>query len=150
MTRPHFTDDFKIDAIKQITERGYSVADVSTRFRVSTHSLYACMKRFSKPPIVAQEAAEQSAEIRRLKRKLIRVTEERDSLKKGHRVLRQGCIPLVDINITCRSVNEVHVYSLTGSVLRSNVPRGDQHRPNFLSERCADACVFTRVDFTLG
>tara|TARA_R110002096_G_scaffold2933_8_gene14995 strand:- start:2243 stop:2518 length:276 start_codon:yes stop_codon:yes gene_type:complete len=25
MTRPHFTDDFKVDAIKQITERGYSV-----------------------------------------------------------------------------------------------------------------------------
>ncbi|MEE9427992.1 MAG: transposase, partial [Paracoccaceae bacterium] len=41
MTRPHFTDDFKIDAIKQITERGYSVADVSKRLGVSTHSLYA-------------------------------------------------------------------------------------------------------------
>jgi transposase len=41
MTRPQFTDDFKIDAIKQITERGYSVADVSKRLGVSTHSLYA-------------------------------------------------------------------------------------------------------------
>lgn len=25
MTRPKFTEEFKIDAIKQITERGYSV-----------------------------------------------------------------------------------------------------------------------------
>jgi transposase len=83
MTRPHFTDDFKIDAIKQITERGYSVADVSKRLGVSTHSLYTWMKRFSKPPIVAQETAEQSAEIRRLKRELARVTEERDILKKA-------------------------------------------------------------------
>ena len=79
MTRPHFTDDFKIDAIKQITERGYSVADVSKRLGVSSHSLYAWMKRFSKPPVVAEDAAE----IRRLKRELARVTEERDILKKA-------------------------------------------------------------------
>ena len=51
MTRPNFTEEFKIDAIKQITERGYSVADVSKRLGVSTHSLYAWMKRYSKPPI---------------------------------------------------------------------------------------------------
>lgn len=83
MTRPGFTDDFKIDAIKQITERGHSVADVSKRLGASTHSLYAWMKRFSKPPIVAQETAEQSAEIRRLKPELARVTEERDISKKA-------------------------------------------------------------------
>jgi len=83
MTRLNFTEEFKIDAIKQITERGYSVADVSKRLGVSTHSLYAWMKRFSKPPIVAQEATEQAAEIRRLKRELMRVTEERDILKKA-------------------------------------------------------------------
>lgn len=59
MTRTHFTDDFKIDAIKQITERGYFMADVSKRLGVSTHSLYACMKPFSKPPVVAAEAAVQ-------------------------------------------------------------------------------------------
>ena len=83
MTRPHFTDDFKIDAIKQITERGYSVADVSKRLGVSTHSLYAWMKRFSKPAAVVEETVEQAAEIRRLKQELLRVTEERDILKKA-------------------------------------------------------------------
>jgi transposase len=83
MTRPKFTEEFKIDAIKQITERGYSVADVSKRLGVSTHSLYAWLKRFSKSPVVAQETTEQAAEIRRLKRELARVTEERDILKKA-------------------------------------------------------------------
>ncbi len=83
MTRPKFTEEFKIDAIKQITERGYSVADVSKRLGVSTHSLYAWMKRFSQPPIVTQETTEQAAEIRRLKRELMRVTEDRDILKKA-------------------------------------------------------------------
>ena len=36
MGKPRFTEEFKIDAIKQITERGYSVADVSRRLGVST------------------------------------------------------------------------------------------------------------------
>jgi len=83
MTRPKFTEEFKIDAIKQITERGYSVADVSKRLGVSTHSLYAWMKRFSQPPVVVKETFEQAAEIRRLKQELARVTEERDILKKA-------------------------------------------------------------------
>ncbi len=83
MGKPRFTEDFKIDAIKQITERGYSVMDFSECWGVSTHSLYAWKKRFSKPPIVAQETTEQAAEIRRLKRELVRVTEERDILKKA-------------------------------------------------------------------
>lgn len=37
------------------------MADVSKRLGVSTHSLYAWMKRFSKPPVVAEEAAEVKA-----------------------------------------------------------------------------------------
>ena len=41
MGQARFTEDFKVDAIKQITERGHSVADVSQRLGVSTHSLYA-------------------------------------------------------------------------------------------------------------
>ncbi len=90
MTRPHFTEDFKKDAIKQITERGYSVADVSKRLGVSTHSLYAWMKQFSKPAVVVEETIEQAAEIRRLKQELARVTEERDILKRPPCTDRQG------------------------------------------------------------
>lgn len=82
MSSPRFTEDFKIDAIKQITERGYSVSDVSQRLGVSTHSLYAWMKRYSASPGgVARD--DQSSEIRRLKQELARVTEERDILKKA-------------------------------------------------------------------
>lgn len=82
MGRPRFTEEFKIDAIKQITERGYSVADVSKRLGVSTHSLYGWLKRYSVPSGGAVKD-DQSAEIRRLKLELARVTEERDILKKA-------------------------------------------------------------------
>jgi len=62
MSKSYFTDEFKIDAVKQITERGYSVAEISRRLGVSTHSLYQWRKRFSKSLAVVQEVTEQSAE----------------------------------------------------------------------------------------
>lgn len=36
MGKAHFTDEFKLDAIKQITERGYSLTDVSRRLIANT------------------------------------------------------------------------------------------------------------------
>jgi transposase len=48
---------------------------------VSPHSLYAWKKKFSKPSGLGD--ADQATEIRRLKKELARVTEERDILKKA-------------------------------------------------------------------
>jgi transposase len=80
MRSGNFTDEFKRDAVAQITERGYPVAEVSQRLGVSPHSLYAWKKKFSKP---SGDEGDQVAEIRRLKKELARVTEERDILKKA-------------------------------------------------------------------
>lgn len=82
MGKANFTDEFKLDAIKQITERGYSVADGSRRLSVSTPSLYSWMKRCNDPEKTAAQD-DQLSEIRRLKQELARVTEERDILKKA-------------------------------------------------------------------
>jgi transposase len=82
MGQGNFTEEFRLDAIKQIRERGHSVADVAQRLGVSTHSLYGWMKRYAaSPPVAAKE--DQATEIRRLKQELARVTEERDILKKA-------------------------------------------------------------------
>jgi len=80
----NFSDEFKRDAVAQITERGYPVAEVSKRLGVGPHSLYAWKKKFSKScdPI----ESDQAAEIRRLKQELARVTQERDILKKPPRI----------------------------------------------------------------
>ena len=40
MSIQRFPPEFKGKAVRQIVERGYSVADVSARLRVSAHSLY--------------------------------------------------------------------------------------------------------------
>lgn len=79
MGKANFSDEFKRDAVRQITERGYPVTEVSARLGVSTHSLYAWKRKFSQP----SDTGDQAAEIRRLKKELARVTEERDILKKA-------------------------------------------------------------------
>lgn len=75
-----FSDDFKRDAVAQITERGYPVSEVSERLEVSKHSLYAWKRKFSK---AASGETAKDVEIRTLKRELARVCEERDILKKA-------------------------------------------------------------------
>ncbi|WP_152486783.1 IS3 family transposase [Halopseudomonas pelagia] len=89
MSNPRYTEEFKIEAVKQVADRGHSVAEVAARLGVSAHSLYQWLKRYDKPPAQRQQDDDLQAENRRLKAELKRVSEERDILKKGHRVLRQ-------------------------------------------------------------
>src|SRR6478752_10318072 len=75
MSKSNFSEEFKRDAVRQITERGYPVAEVSQRLGVSQHSLYEWKKKFAASNAKGNDEAE---EIRRLKKELARVTEERD------------------------------------------------------------------------
>ncbi len=79
MGKGKFSDEFKRDAVTQITERGYPVAEVAARLGVSAYSLYEWKKKFAAPAA----SDDKDAEIRQLKRELARVTEERDILKKA-------------------------------------------------------------------
>ncbi|WP_426128958.1 IS3 family transposase [Pseudomonas sp. DWP1b1] len=90
MSNPRYPEELKIQAVNQVTEKKLPVADVAARLGVSTHSLYAWIKRYSKPQEERQQDDDQHAELRRLRAELKRVTEERDILKKGRRVLCQG------------------------------------------------------------
>ena len=44
MSSQRFSPEFKDEAVRQIVERGYSVAEVSERLGVSSHSLYKWVK----------------------------------------------------------------------------------------------------------
>ena len=78
----NYSDEFKRDAVHQITVRGYPVREVSKRLGVSTHSLCKWLKLFAEP-VLKSNGVDHEAENRRLKRELARVTEERDILKKA-------------------------------------------------------------------
>ena len=49
MSQKRFPEEFKIEAVKQITLRGHSVAEVSARLGVSQHSLYKWIKEQQLP-----------------------------------------------------------------------------------------------------
>jgi transposase len=83
MSGQRYTEEFKRDAVSQVKDRGYSVKEVSERLGISTKSLYDWARLYHKPAKTLQRDNEQSAEIRRLKSDLARVTEERNILKKA-------------------------------------------------------------------
>ena len=83
MSTKRYPEEFKIEAVKQVTERGHTVADVSSRLGVSSHSLYKWINEARQPAEVRHSQLSQAEELRRLKSELKRVTEERDILKKA-------------------------------------------------------------------
>ena len=66
------------------------MVEVADRLGITTHSAYAWKAKFDQAEAVRRSELDQSAEVRRLKAELKRVTEERDILKKHRGVLRQG------------------------------------------------------------
>src|SRR4029079_11145260 len=74
MSSKRYAEEFKIEAVKQITERRYPVAGVSARLGVSQHSLYKWVKEYSQAEPVRCETQSQQAELRELKAELKRVT----------------------------------------------------------------------------
>ena len=44
MSNQRYSPEFKDEAVRQIVDRGYSVAEVSERLGVSAHSLYKWVK----------------------------------------------------------------------------------------------------------
>ena len=49
-TNQPYPEEFKIEAVKQITERGHKVAEVSARIGLSQHSLYKWIKPMAQDP----------------------------------------------------------------------------------------------------
>jgi len=83
MSHKRYPEEFKIEAVKQVTDRGHSVAEVANRLGTTTHSLYAWIKKYGLDSAESNARADEQAEIQRLKKELKRVTEERDILKKA-------------------------------------------------------------------
>ena len=80
-----YTDEFKAEALKQITERGHSAVEVAKRLGITDKSLYrwkAEAERKLKQPN-NQDVNSLKLEIAKLQKDLKRATEEREILKKA-------------------------------------------------------------------
>ena len=80
-----YPDEFRSEAVKQITERGYSLADVAKNLGISTKSLYKWRHEMSghNQPQLSSDVMALKQEVSRLNAALRRATEERDILKKA-------------------------------------------------------------------
>ena len=81
MSSQRYTPEFKDEAVRQVIDRGYSVAEVADRLGVSTHSLYKWVKavRPDRSEQQASELTEAKREVLRLRAQLRRAEEERHS-----------------------------------------------------------------------
>ena len=61
MSKQRYPEEFKIEAVKQITERGHKVADVSARLGVSQHSLYQWIKAKQMSPVESRAKLSQAS-----------------------------------------------------------------------------------------
>ena len=92
MSNQRYSPEFKDEAVRQMVDRGYSVAEVSERLGVSAHSLYKWVKAI-KPDKTDEQAAaliEARSEVLKLRAQLKRAEEERDILKKAARYFAQN------------------------------------------------------------
>ena len=87
MSTQRFSPEFKEEAVKQVTERNYSVPEVAARLGVSAHSLYKWVKAVTpdRSEHASRDLLEAKSEILRLRAQMRRIEEERDLLKKAAR-----------------------------------------------------------------
>ena len=78
-----FTEEFKIQAVKQVTEHGHSVASVSERLGITSSSLYNWMKVHGPDSEEHKKQLDHESKIKQLEKELKRVTMERDILKEA-------------------------------------------------------------------
>ncbi|EBK5066646.1 IS3 family transposase [Salmonella enterica] len=90
MSGKRYPEEFKIEAVKQVVDRGYSVSSVATCLDITTHTLYAWIKKYGPDSSTNKEQSDAQAEILRLQKELKRVTDERDIFKKSRGVLRKA------------------------------------------------------------
>lgn len=83
MSNKRYTEEFKREAARQVTEHKHSTAEVAQRLGINKHSLYAWVRDYGSATPGQADAVVDVVELRRLRAELKRVTEERDILKKA-------------------------------------------------------------------
>lgn len=78
-----FTEEFKIQAVKQVTDHGHSVSSVAQRLGITTSSLYNWVKAYGPDSEEHRASLDQNAKIKQVEKELKRVTMERDILKEA-------------------------------------------------------------------
>ena len=83
MAGERYTKEFKVAAVKQITQEGYKIAEVAKRLGITTKRLYNWKDRYGGATATYPINQDKESELIQLKAELKRVTQERDILKEA-------------------------------------------------------------------
>ena len=83
MSSQRYTEEFKIAAVRQVSEQGYPVLEVAARPGMTHRTLYAWLRKYPLPNPGDKQTDDKDAEIARLRKELKRTQQARDSLKKA-------------------------------------------------------------------
>jgi len=75
MSAKRYTEEFKIETVKQVVERNYKISDVANRLGVTTKSMHNWIDKYGKLSSQHQTIDTQRDELRKLRAQLRRVTE---------------------------------------------------------------------------
>ena len=70
MSGKRYIEEFKIEAVKQVVDRGHSVSSVATRLGITIHSLYTCIKVYGPDTSTNKVQSDAQIEIRQLQKEL--------------------------------------------------------------------------------
>ena len=82
MARRKFTREFKLSAVRLVTEQGYTIPQAAKSLGIKDNNVRGWVEQFSAEAPPAGEGALQ-AELRRLRKENARLLMERDILKKA-------------------------------------------------------------------
>ena len=87
MKRKRYANEFKLEAVRLVSEEGHSVAQVARDLDLRADMIRRWRRQFEEDPREAFPGVghrkAQDEEVARLRRKLVRVTQERDILKRA-------------------------------------------------------------------
>lgn len=78
-----YPSEFKESSVKLAVESSISVAQTAKNLGINNYTLHNWIAKYSKPEPTMQQKEHHFDEIKRLKKELERVTQERDLLKKA-------------------------------------------------------------------
>ena len=94
MSSQRYTPEFKDEAVRQVIDRGYSVAEVADRLGVSTHSLYKWVKA-----VRPDQSEQQASELTEAKREVLKLRAQLRRVAVGMPVARHP--PRTDPDVGC-------------------------------------------------
>lgn len=116
MSGKRYTEEFKIEAVKQVTDRGYKIVEVAQRLGISSKSLGDWIKKYGDAGSPHQTITSQQEELRRLKAELRRVVEERNILKEAVLDSTGHCNTITDAQPPVRSDRDAAKTSYEGGL----------------------------------